>query len=199
MRAPLKQEQAWHTSHILPDFLVCDMAAHVPRALSGLFCSTSRQPESLFIRCGASRADASRHEPWLPVQGPGVGSWVGTGCNLQRRPQLPQISSKVREGAAIVQGLQPSPNGNGVSRDGDSFVSTQFVAESLIPTHCGKYRVRAYRHSVSTPQPVATLEGVERLTCLSDLCTRQGLEKLCVARVAYRHSVSALVQYSAQV
>ena len=84
---------------------------------------------------------------------------MGTGCNLQRRPQLPQISSKVREGAAIVQGLQPSPNGNGVSRDGDGFVSTQFVAESLIPTHSGKYRVRAYRHSVSTPQPVATLEG----------------------------------------
>ena len=32
---------------------------------------------------------------------------------------------------------------------GDTLVSTTFVAETTLPTRTGKYRVRAYRHSVS--------------------------------------------------
>ena len=133
------------------------MCANVPRALTGQFCSTSSAPPEgrWLFRCGASGADAGRQEPRKPGQSPS--GWVGTGCNLQRRPHAPQISSKVREGAAIVQGLEPSLNGSGSNGNAlgsggasGSFVSTQFVAESLIPTGSGKYRVRAYRHSVST-------------------------------------------------
>ena len=33
---------------------------------------------------------------------------------------------------------------------GDTLVSTRFVAETCLPTRTGKYRVRAYRHSVSS-------------------------------------------------
>ena len=143
------------------------MCAYVPRALTGQFCSTSSTPPEgkWLFRCGASGADAGRQEPWKPGQSPS--GWVGTGCNLQRRPHAPQISSKVREGAAIVQGLEPSlngtssnGNGNSGSSNGGSFVSTQFVAESLIPTASGKYRVRAYRHSVSTLLVLECCAGV---------------------------------------
>lgn len=140
-----------------PRLILRPMCAYIPRALTGQFCSTSSAPPEgkWLFRCGASGTDAGRQEPRKPVQSPS--GWVGTGCNLQRRPHAPQISSKVREGAAIVQGLEPSLNGSSSNGNGlgsgcasGSFVSTQFVAESLIPTGSGKYRVRAYRHSVST-------------------------------------------------
>ena len=144
------------------------MCAYAPRALTGQFCSTSSAPPEgkWLFRCGASGADVGRQEPRKPGQSPS--GWVGNGCNLQRRPHAPQISSKVREGAAIVQGLEPSLNGSGNNRNGcasgsnsGSFVSTQFVAESLIPTGSGKYRVRAYRHSVSTlPALVDAAQGL---------------------------------------
>ncbi len=127
------------------------MSAQAPRVLSGLFCSTSRPGEGPALRCDAARPSgkrgaASRQEPRPAPQGPG--GWLGAGCNLQRRPHMPQLPSKVGEGVAVVQGLQPSTNGSSVRSEGDSFISTQFVAESLIPTASGKYRVRAYRHSV---------------------------------------------------
>ena len=147
------------------------MCAYVPRTLTGQFCSTScAPPEGKWLfRCGASGTDAGRQEARKPGQSPS--GWVGTGCNLQRRPHAPQISSKVREGAAVVQGLEPSLNGDSSGRNGlgsgssgGSFVSTQFVAESLIPTASGKYRVRAYRHSVSVLVCLVNLQcGFARL------------------------------------
>jgi hypothetical protein len=57
-------------------------------------------------------------------------------------------------GPAIVQGLGNSlphkSNGDGRNLPrAEAYDRTDFVAETLLPTASGKYRLRGYRHTVS--------------------------------------------------
>lgn len=123
------------------------------RALSSQSCSTSA-PTSAFsrahhmIRCNASSSDTprqdSRHKQLFS-------KGYSTGCYVQRPP--PQIvSSRNGVGPAVMQGLgTPLPAQQSYlvqNSQSDSYDVTEFVAETLLPTRTGKYRLRGYRHTV---------------------------------------------------
>ena len=46
-------------------------------------------------------------------------------------------------------------NGAGASEEDRAGVRTKFVAETLLPTNQGKFRLRGYRHTVSLAESVA--------------------------------------------
>jgi hypothetical protein len=81
---------------------------------------------------------------------------LSTGCNLQRRPNPPRrLKNADRDLASINGATVVSYNaGNGsplISAEGAEALKysvTEFVAETLLPTRSGKFRLRGYRHSV---------------------------------------------------
>ena len=85
----------------------------------------------------------------LPVRTP----WVGTGCHL-RSPHLQQLASRGNgNGPAVMQGLDSSlprrkADPDGSTAAGEPYDVTEFVAETLLPTRSGKFRLRGYRHTV---------------------------------------------------
>ena len=83
--------------------------------------------------------------------------WVGTGCHLSRPPPQSASSKGNGSGPAVMQGLgstlprgQPADPGG---RPGEPYDATEFVAETLLPTRSGKFRLRGYRHTVRGPIP----------------------------------------------
>lgn len=76
-----------------------------------------------------------------------------------RRSWLPRVTVTTRQrvlAAAGVNSASSSSNGSGAhvsssscSEEARSLVQTRFVAETLLPTSQGKFRLRGYRHTVS--------------------------------------------------
>ena len=81
--------------------------------------------------------------------------WIGSACHLQRRPTPPSIVKQAdREVEPIQQHAARLGNGKPQQQQGQNSSSvaydrTEFVAETLLPTKTGRYRLRGYRHSVS--------------------------------------------------
>jgi hypothetical protein len=124
------------------------------RALSSQSCSTSA-PSSVAPRvhhpiwCNAQSSDGAK--PEVRHRQP-FSKGYSTGCYVQRPP--PQIvSSRNGVGPAVMQGLgTPLPNQHSeVVQESlpGTYDVTEFVAETLLPTRTGKYRLRGYRHTVS--------------------------------------------------
>jgi hypothetical protein len=128
------------------------------RVLSGQSCSTSAPAQPLpgrrAARCSStgpegSNADLRQHRLPLRTQ------WIGTGCQLRSpHPQQQQLASRGNgNGPAVMQGLGSTlPRGNPAEADaalgGEPYDVTEFVAETLLPTRSGKFRLRGYRHTV---------------------------------------------------
>ncbi|KAK9845539.1 hypothetical protein WJX84_003566, partial [Apatococcus fuscideae] len=79
--------------------------------------------------------------------------WIGSACHLQRRPNPPSIVKQndreiepIRQQAATL-GVKLQQQ-NGASGNGQIYDRTEFVAETLLPTKTGRYRLQGYRHSV---------------------------------------------------
>lgn len=113
------------------------------RVLSGRLCSTSgcsHKQEHRPGSCLILRAESiGRQAPPSQLDG-----WSGNSCFLQRRPNFPRASATPDVSSMGTGVSTPSPNGKRI----EIYDSTEFVAETLLPTVQGKYRVRAYRHSV---------------------------------------------------
>jgi hypothetical protein len=125
------------------------------RVLSSQFCSTSsssaQEPRTDrgVLWCVGSSAEQPRLEP--RQRSHVRKEWIGVGCPLPRGPQKPVASSN-GSGPAVMQGLG-SASSKQRSQKGPSlreqpFDCTEFVAETLLPTVSGKYRLRGYRHTV---------------------------------------------------
>ena len=80
---------------------------------------------------------------------------MGTGCHL-RSPHPQQLASRGNgNGPGVMQGLGSTlPRGridpDGLTAAGEPYDVTEFVAETLLPTRNGKFRLRGYRHTVCT-------------------------------------------------
>lgn len=129
------------------------LAMNLQRALSSQSCSTSA-PTSVPTRahhtiwCNAASSDASRPDSKHRQH---FSKGYSTGCYVQRPP--PQTASSGNgAGPAVMQGLgTPLPNqqSNSISAlASEPYDVTEFVAETLLPTQTGKYRLRGYRHTV---------------------------------------------------
>ncbi len=126
---------------------------NLQRALSSQSCSTSAPTSALSrayhpIWCNAASSDASRSDSKHRQH---FSKGYSTGCYVQRPP--PQIvSSGTGAGPAVMQGLgTPLPNRQSESVStlaSQPYDVTEFVAETLLPTRTGKYRLRGYRHTV---------------------------------------------------
>ena len=128
------------------------------RVLSSHFCSTSassaqdpRADRGVFS-CVGSTAEHPRSEP--RQRSHVRRDWIGNGCPLPVLPRGPQrpVSSSNGSGPAVMQGLGSSvPKQRTMGATGlqeEPFDCTEFVAETLLPTLSGKYRLRGYRHTV---------------------------------------------------
>ena len=77
------------------------------------------------------------------------GGWLGAGCALPRRPVPPQIvADGAAEGVALPARLAGKLGLGRAALLGTELDRTEFVAETLLPTRTGKYRLRGYRHTV---------------------------------------------------
>ena len=111
------------------------------RMLSGRACSTS----------SAAHYD-NRAACFLVVRADGEGiqtrtssreGWAGDSCYIQRRPAYPRA-----KGTADVASLDTALTARQNGKPLRIYETTDYVAETLLPTVHGPYRVRAYRHSV---------------------------------------------------
>ena len=126
------------------------------RVLSSQFCSTSssaaQEPKAhrVGLWCINSAAEQPRAEPRQRTHV--RREWIGVGCPLPRAPQRP-VSSSNGSGPAVMQGLGSTAPKQRLEADAapqePPFDCTEFVAETLLPTVSGKYRLRGYRHTVS--------------------------------------------------
>ena len=65
------------------------------------------------------------------------------------RPGFGKSAGQARKGSKVVcRAVAVSNNGNAVEPPSNDRSSTQFVAETLLPTAKGKFRLRGYRHTV---------------------------------------------------
>ena len=125
------------------------------RVASSQFCSTSSSPayESHTDRTAHCRVRSSAEQPRSDSRQRAHvrKEWVGVGCPLPRGPHRP-VSSNNGTGPAVMQGLGSSrPKQrlqDGASPQEQPFDCTEFIAETLLPTLTGKYRLRGYRHTV---------------------------------------------------
>ena len=128
------------------------------RVLSSKFCSTSsssaqdpRADRGIFSRVG-NAAEQPRSEP--RQRSHVRRDWIGLGCPLPILPRGPQrpVSSSNGSGPAVMQGLGSSAPKqrtiDAIDLQEEPFDCTEFVAETLLPTLSGKYRLRGYRHTV---------------------------------------------------
>ncbi len=126
------------------------------RVLSSQFCSTSsssaHEPRSdrSVLWCVGNSAEQPRSEP--RQRSHLRKEWIGVGCPLPRGPQMP-VSSRNGSGPAVMQGLGSASSKQKLQEEAplpeQPFDCTEFVAETLLPTVSGKYRLRGYRHTVS--------------------------------------------------
>lgn len=127
------------------------------RVLSGQSCSTSAPAQPVPVRRAARCSSTGQEGPNADLRqhrSPLRTHWVGTGCHL-RSPQQQQLASRGNgSGPAVMQGLGSTlPRGKVTEGDaslgGEPYDVTEFVAETLLPTRNGKFRLRGYRHTVS--------------------------------------------------
>ena len=146
------------------------------RILSSQNASTSAPSQSAAgksqrtARCSASQPEGGKQDqrqrrPLVRTE------WIGTGCHLSRPPPQSASSKGNGSGPAVMQGLGSTlPRGQPVDpggRPGEPYDVTEFVAETLLPTRSGKFRLRGYRHTVSRPTSPAmlrdtTADGLQR-------------------------------------
>ena len=143
------------------------------RVASSQFCSTSSSPAHELhsdstarwrVRSSAEQPRSeSRQRAHVRKE------WVGVGCPLPRGPHRP-VSSNNGSGPAVMQGLGSNPPKqrlqDGAAPQEQPFDCTEFVAETLLPTLTGKYRLRGYRHTVMS------LHRITFLSC-SILCGQE--------------------------
>lgn len=115
------------------------------RVLSSRGCSTSGTPphvhayiasSSSYTACSALLIVSKAGEPSHSIRRQRPGRRRTARATPGRRIRLPAALSEVEADVDLPL-------------VGDTLVSTTFVAETILPTRTGKYRVRAYRHSVS--------------------------------------------------
>lgn len=85
------------------------------------------------------------------AQQDGQSGWIGKGCITWRRPNPPSsIQWKESSGAngSSYSAESPAIDNGKDGKDGLPYDRTTFVAETLLPTKVGKFRVRGYRHTV---------------------------------------------------
>ena len=129
------------------------------RVLSGQSCSTSapaqQAPARQAARC-SSTGQEGQYSDQRQHRSPLRTHWIGTGCQLRSPHPLQQQQQASRgngSGPAVMQGLGSTlPRGKIIEADaspaGEPYDVTQFVAETLLPTRSGKFRLRGYRHTV---------------------------------------------------
>ena len=134
------------------------------RVASSQFCSTSSSSAHEFYsdRTAHWRVSSSAEQP-RPESRQRAHvrkEWVGVGCPLPRGPHR-AVSSNNGSGPAVMQGLgsnRPKQRLQDVAAPQQQpFDCTEFVAETLLPTLTGKYRLRGYRHTVMSLHRVTSL------------------------------------------
>ena len=165
------------------------------RTLSGRGASTSssshiecRPASYLVVR---AERDTSRQSAASLKEG-----WLGNACYLHRRPSFPKSSSfTASEVASLDNAFTTRKNGKSFK----IYETTEFVAETLLPTAHGKYRVRAYRHSVSCLLARASAHISPRASWLGSFLTAALLRETgCSSRVSQSiiHLAVALSVYT---
>lgn len=132
------------------------------RSTSGCSCSTSSRCSTAAPRIAyfIVRADS---EP-RPTKSGIADGWLGSSCFLQRRPSYPKTALTAREVASLDTPVTSVQNGKPFR----IYETTEFVAETLLPTIQGNFRVRAYRHTVSAAMHTAVIYTKE---CQADTYT----------------------------
>ena len=106
------------------------------RLQSSQGCSTSYSRHS----CGAASCSDGAVPPRM---------------RARRRAEVRQAAAELRRAVTLLASSLPEQASNGKQQP--QATSTEFVAETLLPTQFGKYRVRAYRHRVSPSVAVPAL------------------------------------------
>ena len=143
------------------------MSLQAQRVASSQFCSTSSPAHELHTdRSARWRVTNSAEQPNSESRQRAHvrREWVGVGCPLPRGPHRP-LSSNNGSGPAVMQGLgsnRPKQRlQDGAALQEQPFDRTEFVAETLLPTLTGKYRLRGYRHTVIFLYPMTSLSCLE--------------------------------------
>lgn len=77
------------------------------------------------------------------------------------QPLLASASSNGVPSAAAQGTIEPAADGQ-QQQQADELVWTKFVAETLLPTRHGKFRLRGYRHTVRLPPAALVCAAVQR-------------------------------------